>query len=56
MYVGVPPFYNMDKNILVSNIKNKKPSFSTIKDKVTVDFIKSLLIKNPDQRLGSKGS
>jgi len=60
MMVGLPPFYNRDRNTekMFAAIQSKEVTFSS---KVTLsadakDFIMQLLKKTPEERLGFKGA
>lgn len=61
MTIGVTPFYNRNRQVLVSKIKNSKVVFpDRTKYKVDysddlMDFVTQLLVKNKDSRLGSNG-
>lgn len=60
MLIGVPPFYNRDQDTqeMFRSITRKEIDFGT-KIKVSAeckDFIGRLLIKNPDNRLGTNGA
>ena len=55
MLVGIPPFYDNDRNILFKNIGSKKldlPKYISLEAK---DLIVKLLEKNPEKRLGTHG-
>jgi serum/glucocorticoid-regulated kinase 2 len=59
MIIGLPPFYNREQNqsLMFKWIREKDVTFAS---KVPItddakDLILSLLIKNPDKRLGTKG-
>ena len=61
MLIGVTPFFNRNKNMLLTKIKNSKVVFPDRRkykieysDEV-MDLIQQLLIKDKDKRLGSKG-
>lgn len=61
MLIGVTPFFNRNKNMLLTKIKNSKVVFPDRRkykidysDEV-MDLIQLLLIKDKDKRLGSNG-
>lgn len=61
MTIGVTPFYNRNRQVLVSKIKNSKVVFPD-RTKYKVDYsddlmdcVTQLLVKNKDNRLGSNG-
>ena len=54
MLVGVPPHFSKCKEKMVSNGYKEEVVFPNYVSKEVKDFIKSLLVKNPDERLGSK--
>ena len=61
MTIGVTPFYNRNRQVLVSKIKNSKVVFPD-RTKYKVDYsddlmdcVNQLLVKNKDNRLGSNG-
>mmetsp|Transcript_38615 Transcript_38615/g.27939 ORF Transcript_38615/g.27939 Transcript_38615/m.27939 type:complete len:105 (+) Transcript_38615:1231-1545(+) len=61
MIIGVTPFYNRNRQVLVSKIKNSKVVFPD-RTKYKVDYsddlmdcVTQLLVKNKDNRLGSNG-
>ena len=54
MLVGVPPFFSNNKGKIVNNGYKEEVVFPNYVSKEVKDFIKSLLVKNPDERLGSK--
>lgn len=53
MLVGIPPFYTDNRAELFQKIKNYEPSYPSYLSDSTKKFIQGLLIKDPDQRLGS---
>ena len=55
MLVGVPPYFlNNKEPIFNNNVDKTELKFPNYISKQAKDFIRSLLIKNPDERLGSK--
>jgi serum/glucocorticoid-regulated kinase 2 len=61
MLIGVTPFYNKNRNMLLMKIKNSKVIFPdrnkykiSYSDEV-MDIINQLLHKNKDERLGANG-
>lgn len=53
MLTGIPPFYCKDREKLFDSIKTKEVQYPEYLSEAVVDLMKKLLIKNPDQRLGS---
>lgn len=53
MLVGIPPFYTDNRAELFQKIKNYEPSYPSYLSDSTKKFIQGLLIKDPDQWLGS---
>ena len=53
MLTGIPPFYCKDREKLFDSIKTKEVQYPEYLSEEVVDLMKRLLIKNPDQRLGS---
>lgn len=56
MLMGYPPYFNQNKVIMMDQIKNSKPRLPTKVSSECRDFLERSLMKNPDRRLGNKGS
>lgn len=58
MVVGFPPFFSQKDDIsaTINKIKNMNPPLELINSEPLKDFLKVLLEKNPNKRLGSKKS
>lgn len=55
MLVGCPPFYDDDKTELFEQIRFSKPRFPKRLSRDAKDLISRLLLKNPKDRMGSRG-
>ncbi|KAJ1970207.1 Serine/threonine-protein kinase Sgk2 [Dimargaris xerosporica] len=53
MLVGLPPYYSPDNHVMFNRILHSSLSFPSFVSSVARDFIRKLLARNPDQRLGS---
>ena len=53
MLTGLPPFYSKDKEKLFNNIKLGNLKFFNYMSNNSVNFLKALFVKDPEQRLGS---
>ena len=53
MIVGLPPFYNNNRNILFQNIRTGPLRIPTSISKQAKDLIINLLNRNPKKRLGA---
>jgi len=56
LLVGLPPFYSANKKELFEKIKFGKVNYPPHLSDSCVDFLRSMLLKNPKRRLGAKGS
>ncbi|KAJ5077484.1 non-specific serine/threonine protein kinase [Anaeramoeba ignava] len=53
---GLPPFYSEDKSLMAQQIIRESPLFSSQISKECESLLKGLLEKDPNKRLGNKGS
>ncbi|KAJ1981150.1 Serine/threonine-protein kinase Sgk2 [Dimargaris verticillata] len=53
MLVGLPPYYSPDNNVMFNRILHSSLPFPSFVSSVARDFIRKLLTRNPEQRLGS---
>lgn len=56
MLTGLPPWYTTDKQKLFDRLRNAPLKFPFYVSKPAASFIHSLLQRNPEDRLGSRGS
>ncbi|CAD8059600.1 unnamed protein product [Paramecium primaurelia] len=54
MIVGMPPYYNQDREMLFENIKKGVLRIPKNMSEEAKDLIRSLLVRDPSQRLGAK--
>ncbi|CAD8149358.1 unnamed protein product [Paramecium pentaurelia] len=54
MIVGMPPYYNQDREMLFENIKKGVLRIPRTMSEEAKDLIRSLLVRDPSQRLGAK--
>ncbi|CAK75771.1 unnamed protein product (macronuclear) [Paramecium tetraurelia] len=54
MIVGMPPYYNQDREMLFENIKKGVLRIPKTMSEEAKDLIRSLLVRDPSQRLGAK--
>lgn len=61
MVIGVTPFFNRNRNMLLMKIKNSKiifpdqEKYQIFYSKQFIDIVSKLLLKDKDKRLGNKG-
>jgi len=56
MLTGLPPWYTTDRQLLFERLKGAKLTFPDHISPIAADFISKLLVRDPHQRLGGKGS
>ena len=54
MLTGLPPYYNIDKSVMYKNILQNQLEVPSYFSRAAKDLILSLLVKNPENRLGTK--
>ena len=54
MLVGIPPYFSNSKEQIFNNIEKSELTLPNFISKKAQELIKALLVKNPDERLGSK--
>lgn len=56
MLTGLPPWYSYDQTAVVNGILRGKLTFPDYVSDVAKSFISGLLVRNPEERLGSGGT
>lgn len=55
LVAGFPPFYSADQHHIMTKVLSEEVKFPNYFSRDLKDLIKSLLVKDPQKRLGSKG-
>ena len=53
MMVGIPPYYDNDRDVLFKNIVSKRLHIPSTISNDAADLLQKLLVRNPAKRLGS---
>jgi len=56
MLTGLPPFYSKERETLFSNIKKVKIEYPKYLSKKAVSLFQDFFVRDPDKRLGAKGT